>query len=305
MAVLILVGGLALLSRFNIDNDTLSPRTWSRVPHDEGVFGGEGNQEMLSVTVGGPGLVAVGWDGSDTRQDAAAWTSSDGITWSRVPNNEAAFVGEDFQSMSMTSVATGGPGLVAVGLEFSYSTGQVAAVWTSSNGITWSRVPHDEEVFGSRGGFQQMLGVTVGGPGLVAVGWGGFNDREDAAVWTSSDGITWSRVPHDEEVFGSRGGFQQMLGVTVGGPGLVAVGRDWSGGDEDAAVWTSSDGITWSRVPHDEAAFGGEGNQWMASVTTGGSGLVAVGSDTSALTCTTIPTAFLCDADSDAAVWKD
>ncbi len=70
-------------------------------------------------------------------------------------------------------------------------------------------------------------------------------------------------------------------------------------------LWTSSDGITWSRVPDDEAAFGGEGNQWMANVTTGGPGLVAVGSDTSALTCTTIPTAFLCDADSDAAVWKD
>ncbi len=36
-----------------------------------------------------------------------------------------------------------------------------------------------------------MNGVTVGGPGLVAVG----NDGFDAAVWISSDGVTWSRVP--------------------------------------------------------------------------------------------------------------
>ena len=35
-------------------------------------------------------------------------------------------------------------------------------------------------------GTKAMNGVTVGGPGLVAVG----NDGFDAAVWISSDGVT-------------------------------------------------------------------------------------------------------------------
>jgi len=93
-------------------------------------------------------------------------------------------------------------------------------------------------------------------------------------MWTSPDGITWFRVPHDEAVFGGEGE-QAMNSVTAGGPGLVAVGLDGSGGDPHVAVWTSSDGITWSRVTHDEAVFGGV----MRSVTLGGPGLVAVGFD--------------------------
>jgi hypothetical protein len=101
-----------------------------------------------------------------------------------------------------------------------------------------------------------MWSVTVGGPGLVAVGWDWSGGDIDAAVWTSPDGVTWSRVPHDESIFGGPG-FQEILSVAVGGPGLVAVGLDEAGGDRDAVVWTSPDGITWSRVPHDESIFGG------------------------------------------------
>ena len=51
--------------------------------------------------------------------------------------------------------------------------------------------------------------------------------------------------PH-EAVFGGEG-FQAMKSVKTRGPGLVAVGLDASGSDRDAAVWTSPDGITWSR----------------------------------------------------------
>ena len=79
-----------------------------------------------------------------------------------------------------------------------------------------------------------MWSVTVGGPGLVAVGYD--QGREAAAVWTSSDGRGWERVPHDEAVFGGDDG-QAMGSVTAGGPGLVAVGHDE--GRQAAAVWTS------------------------------------------------------------------
>ncbi len=242
--------------------------SWSRVPDDGAVFGGEGYQLMNGVTAGGPGLVAVGTDRSGI--DAAVWTSPDGISWSRVPDDGSVLSGDGVQWM--WSVTAGGPGLVAVGTDWS---GTDAAVWISPDGLSWTRVPDDDAVFGGDGG-QWMGGVAAGGPGLVAVGWDFSGGDRDAAVWTSPDGISWSRVPDEKAVFGGEGD-QEMVSVTVGGPGLVAVG--WDGGNDVAAVWTSPDGISWSRVPDDETVLGGEGDQWISSVTAGGPGLVAVGLD--------------------------
>ena len=323
VAVLLLGGGAALfLGVIGSDGPVattpptvdLSSLRWSQVPDDEAILSGAGNQSMISVTAGGPGLVAVG---SDELSGAAAWTSSDGITWTRaaaVPrrrtfssddrmesvtaggpglvgvgtsvwtsvdgvawtlrdagltsHDTSASTGSDWQLM--TSVTAGGPGLVAVGIN--WSDPAAGAVWTSVDGITWSRVPHDEAIFGS----SIMTGVTVGGPGLVAVGIDWSNPDGDAGVWTSVDGTTWSRVPNDESVFGGAG-LQRMMSVTARGPGLVAVGTEFDEeSDADAAVWTSADGVVWSRVAHDETVFGGPG-ETMSSVSAAGPGLVAVG----------------------------
>ena len=212
---------------------------WSRVPHDATVFGGPGTQWKEGVTVGGPGLVAVG---SDARS-AAVWTSVDGFTWSRVPHNDAVLGGaEDGQHTEMRSVTVGGPGLVAVGGDWSGVNGQEggAAVWTSPDGIDWTRVPHDETLFG--GG---MNSVAVGGPGLVAVGW----DTMGAAVWTSPDGIDWTRAPHNDAIFGTQEPdlpVLEMRSIAAGGHGLVAVGANGrhptSGATKsDAAVWVTED----------------------------------------------------------------
>ena len=68
-----------------------------------------------------------------------------------------------------------------------------------------------------------------------------------------------------------------MAAVSTGGPGLIAVGEDtrpgWNGGLR-ALVWASVDGISWTRIPHDESVFGEVG---MADLIFTESGLVAVG----------------------------
>jgi len=244
---------------------------WTRVPIDGAVFGGA---EVISVTVGGPGFVAVGSDGSDEDGDAAVWTSPDGISWSRVPHDEAGLGGEGAQRM--TSVTAGGPGLVAVGSTEYYLDEYVslsAAVWTSSDGITWSRVPHSRPVFGGipKGvGGTEMSSVTAGGSGMVAVGWWEYDSLEAAFVWTSPDGIAWSQVPHDVGAFDS----VSVRGITAGGAGFVAVGATES--DLVPGVWTSEDGIKWTRVRHDKDAFGTGANE-LLSVASGASELVAVG----------------------------
>jgi len=247
---------------------------WTRVPHDEAIFGGEGYQEMWGVAVGGPGLVGVGHGDNGEDVDAAVWTSPDGLAWTPVPADPAVFGGPSEQAM--VRVVAGGPGLVAVGWDYSGGD-EDAAVWTSPDGFTWTRVPHDEAVFGGPTG-QEIRALGVGGPGLVAVGNDMSGGDLDAAVWTSPDGLTWTRVPHDEGTLGGPDA-QEIWGVVAGGPGLVAVGHDHEGDEWKAAVWTSPDGVTWARVPHAEAVFGGPDDQWMAAVTVGGPGLVAVGQD--------------------------
>ncbi len=246
--------------------DSLGYR-WSRVSDGDAVFGEGIDQFMNAVTAGGPGLVAVGFDrrgewGTDEPGSAVVWTSVDGITWLRVPHDEAVF-----GAASMQDVTAGGPGLVAVGHDrglwsWDNSTGQAPVVWTSVDGLTWSRAP-DQVAFG--GSNTAMLGVTAGGPGLVAVG---FDHGAVAPVWTSVDGVTWSRVADEEALANGT-----MKSVTAGGPGLVAVGwKGWS--TLEAAIWTSVDGITWSSVPYDEVVFD---LPELESVTVGGPGLVAVG----------------------------
>jgi hypothetical protein len=118
-------------------------------------------------------------------------------------------------------------------------------VWTSVDGVTWSLGRYEEARFSDfLSGFccPSFSSVTVGGPGLVAVGDG-------AAVWFSVDGITWSR-DFGDAVFGAPGGRQQELrSVTSTGSGLVAVGEvanradgtcpDCDFFDSDAAVWVA------------------------------------------------------------------
>ena len=148
-------------------------------------------------------------------------------------------------------------------------------------GTAWTRVPHDDAVFGAEGeGYVHLTAVTAGGPGYIAVGSVATEDPADptvAAVWTSTDGRAWARVPHDDVVFGSDG-WTAMSAVTVGGPGLVAVGTAAQPpGSAVGAVWVSTDGVVWTRVTDSDEAFGGSDDVYLQGVTAGGPGLVAVG----------------------------
>jgi hypothetical protein len=214
---------------------------------------------ISDVVAGGPGLVAVGSNGFGEitadggyleRQSVGVWTSRDGLTWKGVRDSGSVFAGA-----TLTAVATGGPGLVAVG-----SKGSHAAVWISKNGFSWKRVGNDTSVFRN----SAMNAVTTGGPGLVAVGYEGDRAASRAVVWVSKSGLSWNRVA----VFDK----SEMIDVTAGGPGFVAVGS--SSGSDTAAVWTSKDGLKWTRDLGPTSVFSGAG---MYSVAAGGPGLVAVG----------------------------
>lgn len=127
-------------------------------------------------------------------------------------------------------------------------------------------------------GHVSMHAVTMGKPGLVAVGNTTVDEGwPDAAVWTSPDGRAWSRGAHDDEVFGGPYG-EQMWSVVETPDGLVAAGTSGWGSDGDmaAAVWRSSDGHTWERIEQDDVFTSGR-RRSVHSLILDGPGLIAGG----------------------------
>ena len=220
---------------------------------------------MAGVAFGETGFVAAGWeytgDVSERTDDidAAVWTSSDGESWERVVDAEGVFAGPPIQGTAsgdvvdpgnrpslqwMRAVVAGGPGFVAVGEDDSQDA--QAAVWTSPDGRSWSRVPADAQAFGSRFAERhsvslvRLFGVAAAEDGrLVAVGVDGPGTWTVGAVLLSANGVSWTRAPHDQVVFGGESSITRIEDVVAGGPGLVAVGGDGTILGVSAAIWTS------------------------------------------------------------------
>jgi hypothetical protein len=194
------------------------------------------SQHFTDLTSGPAGLVAVGIEG----YDGMAWTSADGLTWSRAADDEA-LGGNDIQEIRR--VIAGGPGYVAVG-----RNGSTAGVWTSPDGETWTLI--ENEVFGSYSEPADAFDVAALPSGLVVVGYGGelTPDRwglswggDTPAVWVSRDGLAWDRLSLD--AFGDAEPFF-FESVEVSPDAFFL---ESSEGDV-LQQWTSMDGRTWTRT---------------------------------------------------------
>lgn len=207
----------------------------------------------------GQDFVAVGYASSgDGDRAVAAWVSPDGEQWERAPHDPDAFESDD--ELQLVSLAAGPRGIVAVGME-----GTDGAVWYSPDGWSWQRVSRGVRFFGGEG-YQVVHDVLAMTDGYLAVGG---SDEAGAMAWHSPDGSTW------EPVTGLGPG--SLRAVTAVPGGVVGVGVENRSGVLRAAAWSSSDGIRWQRIPHDEATFGGDGNTVMYDVAFRGSRVVGVG----------------------------
>jgi hypothetical protein len=109
-----------------------------------------------------------------------------------------------------------------------------------------------------------MWTVVSVGPGLIAGGWQGEGDPA-AAIWTSTDGRTWTPAPSVQDGTG-----MQIRSIVATDTGYLAVGDGING--RQAAAWTSTDGGTWTRV--DASSFA---DASIAAITRTNAGYVAVG----------------------------
>ncbi len=248
-------------------------QSWSRV--DDPALGGPEAQGLEDLVVSDAGIVAVGFDSTSGDIDAAAWFSVDGLVWEKAGGT--AFVNLGHEEVR-TVVATES-GFIAAG--FAVIGGEAdAAMWVSPDGRTWNRL--DDPSLGG-GGTQRISSLVVGPNGLVAGGTN-FLPNEfglyelDARVWVSADGSTWSAI--DDATFGGPG-WQYITSVVSGPDGLVAAGGDIlgrPGEDNDAAVWTSPDGLVWTRVA--DSDFARDRAQQISALTVGANEVIAVGYDT-------------------------
>ncbi|MDL2334636.1 MAG: hypothetical protein QFC55_01215 [Chloroflexota bacterium] len=133
--------------------------------------------------------------------------------------------------------------------------------------VTWQRKASDPVFAGAA-----VNGVAFGNGVWVAVG-SITGSETDGRIWTSTDGATWTSVATGDALKNTT-----LVAVSSSGTGFAAVGGS-CGQNEGCATAgevfvTSTDGQTWTRQAIDPGTC-----CQLQSITTGGPGLIAVGSD--------------------------
>ena len=181
---------------------------------------------------------ASGGSGVPTAPAAAALHLVGGVVSGAVGG--AASQGPD----TMRAVAALPSGdLVAVGVTLD----QAPRAWVMRHGGgAWTAVaapPADQ--------FATLADIAATPSGAVAVGWTGSGAHRRAAVWSTRDGASWKLLDPSGD-FKADSGVTELTAITVTADHhLLAIGKDTTSDptDGDAAVFTSPDGTTWTRVP--------------------------------------------------------
>ena len=217
-------------------------QSWQQAPEQDSLHVNYAAGAMNAV-VGFDGQFVAGGFADDPLHEAAfaaAWRSSDGLTWTR-DDDKGVFDGGRIWAM-----ATRGDTIVAVGTNGDDIYGPAGAwLWTATSGWEKAQILPDD------GG--AMAAVTVGPNGFIAVG----KDAKDlgAAVWTSPDGKVWTAVA-DQPSFHYYLLPLRMQSIVATPDGYLVGGWRSDVGKGSGVVWRSADGQTWSD-PEWQTTFSG------------------------------------------------
>jgi hypothetical protein len=271
---------------FDGNPPTIAPATlggYRWTPVDPVQFGGVGLEAVTSTA--DHGLLAAGdWlltaeapDG--TSRHPTVWSSTDGAIWSRLPDSPAFGSHRNGWDEVVLDIVPSGSGFVAVGIEQQNDSSNAdAAAWISPDGTTWTRATVRDGI----GRTMEQVLATDGG--FVAIGEARYDFHAGfgagTAIWTSSDGRKWTRIPDKE---GPPPGTR--LGGVVAGTGefLASATSEVGQGAEDKnprrplidGIWRSTDAIQWEPIPGSPLGAGGlvrltDGFAAIGSSNTGG-----------------------------------
>ena len=213
----------------------------------------------------------LAFHGDLTSGSAVPWASSDGRVWQEGQALDMAGLSGGAQ---VEQVVEGPAGLLALGRVPGCAddgTGcmptPATALWTSTDGLHWSRVDL-KNAFG--GG---AVGDVAAGPkGYLAVSVSSATTASPA-VWLSSDGRAWRAVSLSTSTFQGA----NLAQAEVVGDGFLVAGRTGSlvgsgGGSFPSttpAIWWSADGSDWSRASLPNVAAFPEAEAAIAEVGAG------------------------------------
>lgn len=178
---------------------------------------------------------------------ASLYTTTDGVAWTKAP----VTLSRIFDNSGVADVIPTTSGLVAVGASPGGEFVPTAAVWFSSDGLTWQRRTPAGTGFAEA----YMTAVAATSDGLVAVGASPFATGL-MAVWSSTDGTVWQRQASPPEKLDPTVAQLSASAVASHGDTLFAAGTDYDASRPEleqtrAAMWRSVGGAHWERIPPD------------------------------------------------------
>ena len=188
-------------------------------------------EALTGVTHGLSGWLAVGAPGP------VVMTSADGTTWHSVTGPGS--ITADLAGVGAVATAAGPHGYVIVGKLVAPGGSCVADVWWTPDLTFWTRAHDVNDATGS----SQVLAVAADANGFVSVG--SHNGRP--AVWTTTDGRTWTTIVLPVPAGASSGVLQQ---IAISGNRVAALGQATTpSGTVPIAELSVNGGSSWQQVP--------------------------------------------------------
>jgi hypothetical protein len=241
-----------------------------------GVAGGNITQDLagvsaVSATSGPAGYVIVGKLVAPGGAGVAdVWWSANLTSWTRAHDTNDAT-----GSSQVLSVAASPHGFVSVGSH----DGQ-PAVWKTNDGRAWETIELPLPAGATAGSLQQ---VAISGANVVALGQattgrgptiGSATGTVPGAVpfaeLSADGGQTWQQVP-----FSTPGPDTSFTALTADQGGFTAAGLFGPAGQQDVALWTSANGVTWK--PSQSSGLNGSEAWQIDALAPSGSGVAGVG----------------------------
>jgi hypothetical protein len=195
------------------------------------------------------GFVAVATSGGDDGTGVAApfavtsIGSADGLHWSAERSLDATGLGD---GVEIAGLFEGPAGLLLVGDASPGACGGppwVSALWSSSDGLAWRRLPLPKDFRSSR-----VETLDGGAAGYIATG--PRSDGKTPGIWLSRDGSTWSSlslpsVSSGTVVVNNATSFDG--GLVLAGAVLGPEGGCGGASSVHPSLWWSADGGHWTR----------------------------------------------------------
>ena len=205
--------------------------SWALATSLSQVSAASGPEALTGVTHGPSGWLAVGAPGP------VIMTSADGTTWQSAAG--PGTITADLAGVSALAAAAGPHGYVIVGKLVAPGGSCVADVWWSPDVTVWTRAHDVNDATGS----SQVLAVAADARGFVSAG----SHDGKPAVWTTTDGTTWTTVVLPVPAGASSAVLQQ---IAISGDRVAALGQaTTSAGTVPIAELSVNGGASWQQVP--------------------------------------------------------